>query len=107
MDQEQVYQNPDLDLALLAERMKLSPHQLSELINTRIGKGFSRYIREYRVEAAEDLLLDKPSMPVLSVGLEVGFSSQSNFYDAFRELSGMTPGQFRKVHQVLAQGSGD
>lgn len=100
MDQDQVYQEPELDLAALAERMKLSPHQLSELINTRLGKGFSRYIREYRVEAAEDLLLDKPSMPVLSVGMEVGFTSQSNFYEAFRELTGMTPGQYRKVHSV-------
>lgn len=100
MDQELVFQNPEMDLSLLAERMKLTPHQLSELINTRLGKGFSRYIREYRVEAAEDLLLDKPSMPVLSVGMEVGFTSQSNFYDAFREITGMTPGQYRKVHQT-------
>lgn len=102
MDQEQVFQEPAMDLPTLAERMKLSPHQLSELINTRLGKGFSRYIREYRVEAAEDLLLDRPSMPVLSVGMEVGFTSQSNFYEAFREITGMTPGQYRKVHKVGA-----
>jgi AraC-like DNA-binding protein len=99
MDQEQAYQLTELDLSLLAERMELSPHQLSELINTRLGKGFSRYIREYRVEAAEDLLLDKPSMPVLTVGMEVGFSSQSNFYDAFREMTGMSPGQYRKINK--------
>ncbi|MBU0654884.1 MAG: helix-turn-helix domain-containing protein [Gammaproteobacteria bacterium] len=102
MDQEQVFQNPDMDLPTLAERMQLTPHQLSELINTRLGKGFSRYIREYRVEAAEDLLLDKPSMPVLTVGMEVGFTSQSNFYQAFREMTGMTPGQYRKVHLQVA-----
>lgn len=100
MDQDQVYQEAELDLPMLAERMKLTPHQLSELINTRLGMGFSRYIREYRVEAAEDLLLDRPSMPVLSVGMEVGFTSQSNFYEAFREITGMTPGQYRKVHQT-------
>jgi AraC-like DNA-binding protein len=98
MDQEMLFREPELDLPMLAERMQLTPHQLSELINTRLGKGFSRYIREYRVEAAEDLLLDKPSMPVLSVGMEVGFTSQSNFYEAFREITGMTPGQYRKVH---------
>lgn len=102
MDQEQVFQYPDMDLPTLAERMQLTPHQLSELINTRLGKGFSRYIREYRVEAAEDLLLDKPSMPVLTVGMEVGFTSQSNFYEAFRDMTGMTPGQYRKVHKVNA-----
>ncbi|MDD5391400.1 MAG: helix-turn-helix domain-containing protein [Thiothrix sp.] len=100
MDQEQLYQQTELDLPMLAAQMELSPHQLSELINTRLGKGFSRYIREYRVEAAEDLLLDKPSMPVLSVGMEVGFASQSNFYDAFREMTGMSPGQYRKINKL-------
>ncbi|MGE8357156.1 MAG: helix-turn-helix domain-containing protein, partial [Microvirgula sp.] len=40
----------------------------------------------------------EPSASVLSVGLSVGFSSQSTFYEAFREIEGMTPGQFRKLH---------
>jgi AraC-like DNA-binding protein len=34
---------------------------------------------------------------VLSVGLNVGFTSQSNFYEAFREVEGGTPGQYRKL----------
>ncbi|MDQ5945645.1 MAG: hypothetical protein QG619_1067, partial [Pseudomonadota bacterium] len=32
------------------------------------------------------------------IGLCVGFTSQSNFYEAFREIEGMTPGQYRKLH---------
>ena len=43
-------------------------------------------------------LLAEPSASVLSVGLSVGFTSQSNFYEAFREIAGTTPGQFRKLH---------
>lgn len=96
MKQESLYQQPDLALSSLAERLDLTHHQLSELINTRLGKGFSRYVREYRVNAAKTMLIDEPSASVLSVGLSVGFTSQSNFYDAFREITGMTPGQFRK-----------
>ena len=38
------------------------------------------------------MLCAEPSASVLSVGLSVGFSSQSNFYEAFREIEGMTPG---------------
>jgi AraC-like DNA-binding protein len=98
LDQKALFKDPELDLAGLAKQLKLSSHQLSELINTRLGKSFSRYIREYRVEAAEDLLVERPSMPVLTVGLEVGFTSQSNFYEAFKEITGMSPGQYRKIN---------
>lgn len=97
MSQDRLYENPELDLPTLASLMDLSGHQLSELINTLLGKGFSRYIREQRIDAAKTMLLAKPSASVLSVGLSVGFTSQSNFYDAFREITDMTPGKFRKI----------
>jgi len=102
MTNEQLYRQPGLDLATLAEKLELSPHQLSELINTRLGKGFSRYVREHRVAAAKAILLAEPAASVLSVGMSVGFSSQSNFYDAFREITGMTPGKYRKLHEKPA-----
>lgn len=98
MTEERLYLQPDLDLAALAARLDLGPHQLSELINTRLGKSFSRYLREQRVGEATRLLLEKPSISVLAVGLRTGFSSQSNFYDAFREITGMTPARYRKLH---------
>ncbi|BCB26685.1 hypothetical protein SKTS_15710 [Sulfurimicrobium lacus] len=96
MQQEQAFENPDLDLPMMAEQLGLSGHQLSELVNVKLGKGFSRYVREYRVNAAKAMLLNEPSASVLSIGMSSGFSSQSNFYTAFREVTGMTPGQFRK-----------
>ncbi|MEY2690652.1 MAG: hypothetical protein RL375_4852 [Pseudomonadota bacterium] len=97
MTRERLYVDPELSLATLASRMDLTAHQLSELLNTRLGKGFARHIRELRVEAAKAMLLDEPTASVLSVGLSVGFSSTSNFYDAFREIEGTTPGQYRKL----------
>lgn len=98
MATDRIYVDPDLSLPGLAERVGLSAHQLSELLNARLGKGFSRYLREQRLAAAKAMLCDEPSASVLSVGLSVGFTSQSNFYEAFREIEGTTPGQFRKLH---------
>lgn len=97
MQQERMFTDNNLSLASLAERLSLSSHQTSELLNSRIGKSFSRYVREARVAAAKAMLVDEPSASVLSVGLSQGFSSQSTFYDAFREIEGMTPGQWRKL----------
>jgi AraC-like DNA-binding protein len=98
MSQGKAYQNEDLSLGSLAAEAGLSPHQLSELINSRLGMGFSRYVRERRVEAAKALLLASPSQSVLSVSLDTGFRSQSAFYAAFKEMTGQSPGEFRESH---------
>ncbi len=92
---ERVQRDEDLRLETLAELLDLSSHQLSELINTRFGVGFSRYIREKRVEDACRLLLDQPQASVLSISMEAGFRSQSAFYAAFREIMSMTPAAYR------------
>ncbi len=98
MKQDKLYTLENLNLELLAEQLALSQHQLSELINTEFQQGFSRYIREHRIDEAKRMLLAEPNASVLSIGLSVGFSSQSNFYAAFRDIVGMAPGQYRKNH---------
>lgn len=97
MEQERLYTNNELSLSLLAQKLRLSTHQVSELLNSRLGKSFARFVREARVAAAKTMLIHEPAASVLSVGLSVGFTSQSTFYEAFREIEGMTPGQFRKL----------
>lgn len=96
MDEEKAWLDENLSLAGLAAQAGLTPHQLSELVNTQFGVGFSRYVRGYRVEAARRMLLAEPEASVLSVGLAVGFASQSNFYAAFREVTGEVPGRYRR-----------
>lgn len=94
---EKIYIDSSLGLQSVADRLGLSAHQTSELFNVKLGKSFSRYLREQRIEAAKMMLREEPSASVMSIGLNVGFSSQSNFYEAFREIEGMPPGQYRKL----------
>lgn len=96
MQTEKVYQQEDLNLSSLAQELELSSHQLSELINTEFDVSFSRYIRQYRVMAAKTLLDSQPEASILSISMEVGFKSQSNFYAAFKEITGQSPGTYRK-----------
>ncbi len=95
MSDGKAYQNEELSLNSLATEVGLTAHQLSELINSRLGMGFSRYVRERRVEAAKTLLLAS-SQTILSVSLDTGFRSQSAFYAAFKEITGQSPGDFRE-----------
>ena len=98
MAEEKIFENENLNLGLLAETLGLSSHQLSELINTEFGHGFSRYIREQRVAEAKRLLRSEPTSSILAISLMTGFKSQSNFYAAFREITGKAPGAYRKTY---------
>jgi len=96
MTDGKAYQKESLSLGSLAEAIGLSSHQLSELINTRLGVGFSRYVRECRVNAAKTLLISAPSRSILSISMDTGFRSQSAFYAAFKEATGQSPGDYRR-----------
>ncbi len=96
MTDGKAYQNESLTLASLASAVGLSGHQLSELINSRLGVGFSRYVRECRVKAAQTLLTSAPARSILSIGMDTGFRSQSAFYAAFKEVTGQSPGDYRR-----------
>jgi AraC-like DNA-binding protein len=97
MTTRKLYANEDLSLSSLAAELGISTHQLSELVNSRLGLGFSRYVRERRVAAAKQLLVAAPSQSILSVSLDTGFRSQSAFYAAFKEITGQSPGDFREA----------
>jgi AraC-like DNA-binding protein len=102
MSEAKAYQNENLSLSSLAAELGLSSHQLSELVNSRLGMGFSRYVRECRVNAAKALLIAAPGQSILSISMDTGFRSQSAFYAAFKEVTGQSPGDYRK--QVSSAG---
>lgn len=93
------YENEDLSLAIVADLLELSTHQLSELINTQHGCGFPKFVRQHRIDAAKKLLISQTSASVLSVSMMTGFKSQSNFYTAFKEITGQSPAGYRKENR--------
>lgn len=96
MVRERHFENESLSLAMMADTLELSSHQLSELINTEYGYGFPRFVREHRLRAAKSLLVSEPGASVLSISMMTGFKSQSSFYTAFKEATGESPAQYRK-----------
>lgn len=99
MREDRLYRNESLSLAMVAEQLEIGTHQLSELVNVHHGCSFSTYVRRCRVDEAKQLLVDDQRASVLSISMATGFRSQSNFYVAFREITGESPGAFRKRHQ--------
>ena len=81
MYSDDLYKDPDLNLTSLSEKLGISSHQLSELVNKHKGKNFSRYVLEIRVDAAIKLLKTCPDHTILSIAYDVGFCSNAAFYN--------------------------
>ncbi|RFA30804.1 hypothetical protein CAI21_04675 [Alkalilimnicola ehrlichii] len=101
LETEHLYRDEKLTASQLAAAVELTPHQLSELVNEHLGINIPRFIKQYRIAEARRLLIEKPAMSVLDVGLAVGFNSLSSFYAAFREVEGVAPGTYRKQVKAL------
>lgn len=95
MLEKEVFKNPNLKLKDLATEVEISAHQLSQLLNDNLGKNFSSFINEYRIQAAQKLLTTNHQFTLEGIGQEVGFSSKSNFFATFKKIKGMTPSQFK------------
>jgi AraC-like DNA-binding protein len=55
----------------------------------------SEYVRKLRVEKARKELLTTDK-PLSTIAFDAGFSDQAHFSRVFKELTGLTPGAFRR-----------
>ena len=95
MEYEQIYTNEELNLHSLSEMVKISPEQLSEIINSRYNENFNAYVNRIRIDAARKLLEEAPEKSILSIAVSCGYKSKSTFNSAFKKFSGLTPTEYR------------
>ena len=95
--EERLYANPKLNLRILAEKLDINEKRLSGLINQYTKMNFYNFINSLRIEEFKKLLNSPKAAQLSTLGLayEVGFSSKSTFYTAFKNIVGMTPTEFR------------
>ncbi|MEE1899293.1 AraC family transcriptional regulator [Flavobacterium rakeshii] len=100
-DDEKVYLDNDISLEVLAEKMKLSKHHLTQLFNVYIGENFNQYINKYRISYSCGLLQDNESeMTIEEVAFESGFNSKVSFNRHFKNIMGCTPSDYTKKEGV-------
>lgn len=81
----------------LAQRLALTPHELSQLINQTFGMNLSDYLNGYRVTALQVALRDpaQQNATVLELALAAGFNSKSSLNRVFKKHTGQTPTEYR------------
>lgn len=103
MMRERIYTDGDLNLALLAEKMGISIHELSALLNNGYGQNFNQFINTYRVTLAKELLLSEKHahLSILGIAFEAGFNSKTTFNTTFKKATGVSPSDWKKSGSEL------
>ena len=97
MEEDKLYQETELTLQQLAEKLQAPTYQVSAALNDGLKKNFYDVVNGYRVEEAKRLLLDAKNRnyTILSVGFEAGFNSKTTFNTVFKKFTGLTPTEYR------------
>lgn len=91
------YRTERLTLKMLSEATDIPEYRLRRVINQTLGyRNFNDYINQLRIADASQRLLREPETPILNISLDVGYRTLSSFNRAFREITGMTPTEYRQ-----------
>jgi AraC-like DNA-binding protein len=93
----QHYAEP-LSLSLIADYVYTNPSYLSRIFKEQTGIALSGYLNQVRITNVKQLLVDTDEL-VVDIAISCGFNYISHFNRVFKELTGVTPKQYRHKHR--------
>ncbi len=98
--EKKVYLQPDLKIWDVCDEIQTNRSYLSGAIKKAYDKNFCQLVNTYRIEEAKKLILQKQAenYSLDAIAYECGFGSLNSFMRIFKELEGITPGQYRQKH---------
>lgn len=83
----------------LLEQAGIPERSLKRRFKTATGSSLIEFIQNLRIEQAK-LLLETSDMSIEAVGWAVSYEDTSFFRRLFKRLTGLTPGQYRRMFQI-------
>ncbi|MCE5342144.1 MAG: response regulator [Eubacteriales bacterium] len=86
----------DLRVSDLAKQFHYTPSYFSTLFRKLTGQPFTKYIADMRINYAKKLLRES-GLSIQDVADQSGYGDYFQFNKTFKRITGLTPGQYRKM----------
>lgn len=92
---EEHYTNPDMSLDYLSDKFLMHAKNISKLFKDEFGENFVDFLIGLRIKSAKKRLMETDK-PLQEIGFEVGYYNYNSFNRAFKNISGVSPSDYRK-----------
>lgn len=90
-----IHYSEDISSTLIAETLHVSDGYLRTMFKKELSCTIKDYILQYRIERSKELLL-KDGKKIYEIAAQCGFVSSQHFSRVFRQVTGMTPGEYKQ-----------
>lgn len=91
---EQYFLKSDLTIETLADVLNSNRSYLSVSINRFCDKGFSVWLNNFRIQHAEQLMRENPSIALKDLPEQCGYATTGTFVRNFKRCHNMSPSEF-------------
>lgn len=84
----------------LAKHVSLSRSYLSVLFKKEVGRTIHEYVKDKRIETAKNMLRSS-DYALTDIAYTLCFSSYSHFSNSFKQITGLTPKEYREQNRIL------
>jgi AraC-like DNA-binding protein len=97
---EKMYENPELVIADLSNKLSTHSKKISQLINQGFNMNFNDFVNHYRIKAVIQKIEEGEHtiQTLLSLAFECGFNSKSTFNRAFKRSTSLSPKEYIEKH---------
>ena len=90
----------DITMATVANYVSMNYTWFSEKFKEQVGVNFNDYLKKFRMEQAKHLL-EMGTYKVYEVADKCGFKDVKHFMKSFREMNGMSAGEWSRTHGTI------
>ena len=90
----------DISLKQIAKLFGYNEKYLSHTLHELTGIQFRQLLAFYRIGHAKKSLIENTAKDITTIAMDCGFSAINTFHRTFKELTGTTPSQYRKIYSL-------